>query len=495
MRLEDSTISPGSQDRDYLMYRLSCASKRLTAVLMAATFLAMPGIAVPAASAATKKEALAPKTIRIVQAEKADALPATPPAASNPMGLMPMSRDAGVTGTAAQVPAGPGGSSSLLVTNKPLSEALGENANIYSTPSEAPSVSPQNVMGADYYSPVTTLASDKIKEIREDLYKLQGRIADLSEQLNKLQAVGQELSASYYASVATINTQLQSGTTPGNPRLLQRLGAAQDSLDTLSGNVADLNTIALQIADAASVSSYLQESARAAYGLAGSVEEDHARLAQLEDSVSNTSVLVERMLNNVNDDISRSAAYLASERSNLRTLSLAIANGDLYGKSLSNRPFLAAQPSNIGAELASMTGPAAAVKAGPAMGMMTAPGAPTSITPASVSPSGPIAPAPSSPRPLVVIRFDRADVDFQQPVYQAVSEALDRYPNARFELVAVNPGRGNPAKMAIESSRARRNAEKVLRTLTQMGLPADRVDLSSLTNDNIQNNEVHLYIR
>lgn len=473
--------------RFYRMSKFPSAYKRLAAALMTATFLAAPFAVGPAFAA--KKEALAPKTIRIVQADQAAALTPLPSG-----GPAPLSADAGVTGTGASIPSGPQGSSSLLVTNKPLSEALGENANIYSTPSEAPSVSAQSVMGADYYNPVTTLASDKIKEIREDLYKLQARIADLSEQLNRLQSVGQELSASYYASVATINTQLQSGTTPGNPRLLQRLGAAQDSLDTLSGNVADLNTIALQIADAASVSSYLQESARAAYGLAGSVEEDHARLAQLEDSVSNTSVLVERMLNNVNDDISRSAAYLASERSNLRTLSLAIANGDLYGKSLSNRPFLAAQPSNIGAELASMSGPAAAVKASPAMGM-TAPGAPTSITPASVSPSGPIAPAPSSPRPLVVIRFDRSDVDFQQPVYQAVSEALDRYPNARFELVAVNPGRGNPAKMAIESSRARRNAEKVLRTLTQMGLPADRVDLSSLTNDNIQNNEVHLYIR
>lgn len=344
---------------------------------------------------------------------------------------------------------------------------------------EAPHITPEAVMGQNYYTPADTIASRKIDEIRQELFSLQSRVDELSGRLASSQQIGQELAANYYASVATINTQLQSGTTPGNPRLLERLGAAQDALETLSGNVSDLNSLALQIADAASIAGYLQESARAAYGLTGSVEEDFARLAQLEDSISSSAVLIERLLNNVNDDITRSSAYLSSERSNLRTMSLAIANGDLYGRSLSNRPFLSAGQSTIAADLAGAN----------AAGLQRA----------SIGGAAPMAHmnqgAPASPRPLVTVRFDRPDVDYQQAVYQSVSEALERYPNARFELVAVSPGAGNPARKAIEGTRARRNAERVLRSLTQMGLGAERIDLSAMTNDNIQTNEVHLYIR
>ncbi|PJF20461.1 MAG: hypothetical protein CUN56_16060 [Phototrophicales bacterium] len=112
-----------------------------------------------------------------------------------------------------------------------------------------------------------------------------------------------------------------------------------------------------------------------------------------------------------------------------------------------------------------------------------------------VSTEAPMMRRPVSPRPLVVIRFDDPNVEYEQAVYMAVNEALDRYPDAQFELVAVTPTQGNAAKVAIETTRARRNAEKVLRSLTQMGLTSDRIILSSLSNDQIDSNEVHLYIR
>jgi hypothetical protein len=96
---------------------------------------------------------------------------------------------------------------------------------------------------------------------------------------------------------------------------------------------------------------------------------------------------------------------------------------------------------------------------------------------------------------LVKIRFDRANVAYEQPVYMAVNEALQRYPNARFELVAVHPAGVNTAEGAIESTRARRNAEKVLRSLTQMGLTMDRIDMSYMPSNEATSSEVHLYVR
>jgi len=343
----------------------------------------------------------------------------------------------------------------------------GMTLNLYSSPSVTEDITADRVLGADYFDPVNTMASQKVSEIQNEMYGLQGEVADAAQQLQTLEVLGQDLAANYYAAVATINTQLQSGTTPGNPRLKNRLTLAEDALDTLSGNIADLNTMAVKIADLASVSNFLQQQARAAYGLSGSVEEDHVALAQLEDEISNTAVAIERLLNNVNDNITRAAAYMATERANLRTLSLAVANGDLYGKSLSSRPFSMAESTDI-VDRANMT----------AMGQPTV---------QSV--------APNTPRPLIKIRFDRPDVDYTQALYMSISDALQQFPNSQFELVAVSPGMGNPAKLAIESTKARRNAEKVLRNMVQMGVDTNRVNLANLTEDNIQHNEVHLYIR
>lgn len=351
------------------------------------------------------------------------------------------------------------------------------NAALYSKPVRGDDISSQSVLNDTYFTPMDTKASQKIKEIEGEMYNLQSEIADAANALQLLEEVGQDLAASYYAAVATINTQLQSGTTPGNPRLKKRLGLAEDALDTLSGNVADLNKMAVRISELASVSNFLQQQARSAYSLSGSVEEDHVRLAKLEDALSNTATSIERLLNNVNDNITRAAAYMSSERSNLRTLALAITNGDLYGKSLSNRPFSMVSSQSYDEVIGGMRSTPDMVGASP------------------MPPMAQAAPVLTSPRPLIKIRFDRPEIDYSQALYMSVNEAMQKYPNSQFDLVAVSPGVGNPAKLVIESTKARRNAEKVLRNMVQMGVDTNRVKLANLTKDDIQFNEVHLYIR
>lgn len=377
----------------------------------------------------------------------------------------------------------------LVITNEPLPADL--RSKVYSTPRQAPQTYPQQVLGPQYYRDGTeTIVGRKVDGLRSELFDLQGKVAALSEALANLEITGQHQAAEYYASVATISTQLQSGTTPGNPRLINKLNIARNNLERLSSNIANLNDLAVDISGAASMSSFLLESARATYGLSGAIEEDHVRLAQLEDAVNNTVVVIDRLLNNANDDITRTTAYLATERDNLRTLSLAINTGDLFGKSLSNRPFSNVEKANFTPVAASSYG-GVMQQPGDSMGTLddqmaqqaafAMPGAATGV--------------PESPRPLVKIRFDRPDVSYEQPVYMAVNEALNRYPNARFELVAVHPSNGNAAEVAIESTRSRRNAERVLRSLTEMGLTMDRIDLSYTPSAEATTNEVHLYIR
>lgn len=359
---------------------------------------------------------------------------------------------------------------SLVITNQTMPGNSASPSPLYAGPTRTPDITSAQITGSSYYQPTQTIVAQKVTELKSDLFALQGRVNNLSGQLKGLQQRSLSQSAEYNASVATINTQLQSGTTPGNPRLVQKLQVAQTNLDKLSQNVADLNAMAVESANAASMGSFLLEACRSAYGLSGAVEEDHAALSQVEDQVNTTIVTIDRLLNEVNDAITRTAAYLSAERGNIRTLSLAVTNGDYYGTSLASRPFSSAPPS-------AMMQPASFASAAPSAGMPA---------PAAV---------PGSPRPLVKIKFDQPNVDYQQAVYMAVNEAMQKYPQSRFELVAVNPSAGNAAQVAIESTRARRNAENVLRSLSQMGIDVNRIDLSNMQSAEAKSNEVHIYIR
>ena len=355
-------------------------------------------------------------------------------------------------------------SPSLIITSGPLPDSLRQS--IYSKPVEIREITAKEVMDGSYYDGTSTLISGQIGDLARTLGQIQRRVTGITNELNQLQRANEGRSAEYYANIATINTQLQSGTTPGNPRLVSRLSKAERSLEQLGDSLTQLNSIAVNTSGAASEASYLLENTRAAYSVSGAVEEDHIKLSELEDTINNTIVMIERVLNTVNDDITRTTSYLSSERNNLRTLALGVTNGDLYGKSLSSRPFSSA---------------AVAFSDGSSV---------VDTTVASVAPA-----TLSGPRALAKIKFDRPDVEYEQPVYVAVTEALKRYPEARFDLVAVNPTGGNAAEVAIETTRARRNAEKVLRTLTQLGLDTNRVDLSYNESSTATSSEVHLFVK
>ncbi len=72
---------------------------------------------------------------------------------------------------------------------------------------------------------------------------------------------------------------------------------------------------------------------------------------------------------------------------------------------------------------------------------------------------------------------------------------LERRPDATFDLVAVAPTVGGPAREALNANKARRHAEGVLRSLVEMGLPPARVAVSARTMADAKTNEVHLYMR
>ena len=62
-------------------------------------------------------------------------------------------------------------------------------------------------------------------------------------------------------------------------------------------------------------------------------------------------------------------------------------------------------------------------------------------------------------------------------------------------MVAVAPTRGTAASVQIAQSTARRHAEDVMRSMTDMGVPATRVGVASTTDPAASVSEVRVFVR
>jgi len=304
--------------------------------------------------------------------------------------------------------------------------------------------------------PTGTEVGRRVDRLRDDLGRLQTSVSNDNSELQTLRQQTISDARRYQDLMADIQSRLQVGTTPGNPTVVAAWTESQTTLDRIADSVGQMNALSNKVANDSALSAFILESVRATYGLTGAVDEDHRQLAVLEDEVNRTVVLIDRRLNELNEDVARQTNYVSRERADLTVMSVAVKNGELFGSSLSNRAF----------------GNAAPIRgAGNTVGNL------------------------GNRRPLVVIRFDRPNVPYQEPLFTAVREALNRRPGAVFDVVSIVPQRGTPAQVALNANQARRNAEQVVQNLTQMGLPSDRLSLSSTSSGTAVNNEVRIYVR
>ncbi len=312
---------------------------------------------------------------------------------------------------------------------------------------EAPGVTPGE--------PTGTHVGQKIQELRGDLSRLQTRVTSHNNSLQSERARARASAGAYHGLVGAMNTRLQVGTTPGNPIMVNQWNQAQRELEKVGDSIATLNSLSNEASSTSALAAFMLESTRATFELRGALEEDHRQLAVLEDEVNQTVVIIDRLLNELTDDVARSQNYFSGERANLTAMQVAIDNGEYIGGSLASRAFGVPAP----------------------------------------PPQGGAAALVGQRQPLVIIRFDRPDVAYEQALFTAVSRALERRPNSGFDLVSVAPGTGNPAQVALATNASRRNAEGVLRSLTNMGLSADRVSLSATSSPAARVSEVHVYVR
>ena len=351
----------------------------------------------------------------------------------------------------------------------PAEEIRSEAPIVSSQPREvdalpgAPEVVPLSTVQSQG-GPVTgTYVGSKIGSLNSELNVLKRTLSSQNNEFQALLNTTTQNSQRYHAIIAAISARLQIGTTPGNPVLNSQWQSAQAELDRVFQDTSRLSELSNRVAANSALANYLVEATRAAFGIQGAVDEDHRQLSVLEDDVSRTVVSIDRLLNEVNETIARQNNYATAERRNLTALALAISNGEAFGPNLSTFAF------NEAVRLAHVPPGGAA---------------------ASV-----VAAGPGTRLPLVVIRFDQPNVEYQSALYAAVSQAIERRPSALFDVVAVTPNRGGPSEVASSSGAAKKSAEKVMRALLAMGLPATRLNLSSSTSEQALANEVRVYIR
>ena len=70
---------------------------------------------------------------------------------------------------------------------------------------------------------------------------------------------------------------------------------------------------------------------------------------------------------------------------------------------------------------------------------------------------------------------------------------MDKAPKSRFTLVAVSSSAGNPSEQAERAANAKNDVSKLISSLVSMGMPIDRISVSSLSVANVENTEVRLY--
>jgi hypothetical protein len=314
-----------------------------------------------------------------------------------------------------------------------------------------------------------TAVGHKVAELRGQLQALVNKLGGDAQRLAELKNSSAQATGTFQQTAATIQTRLAVGTTPGNPELINQWNAAQNALDTITGNINALSKVAGDLGGDSAAAHGAYDSVQATYNLSGGIDEDQRQLNVLADEASQTMIVSDRLKRDATQAIQRQTAYVANERGSLTALASAIRTGEYMGSSM-NAPPTTASIAAPPAAMASTTAPPAAADAA-----MAAP--------------------PPAGSPIVTIKFDRARVAYEKPLYSALSQALATEPKASFSVVGVAPARDTEAATRLAANNAQRDAKAVVRTMGDMGVPPTRMDISAATDPAISASEVRVYVK
>lgn len=290
-----------------------------------------------------------------------------------------------------------------------------------------------------------TAVGARTMTIRADLQRLSESI---DRHNGEFQRVNDAYGGDRRAYTETVGATETHGTAPNSPALAAEKDRARRQLDRVAQDTAQLNAIASEVAGDVALSAYIDQEMKSAAAFEAGAD-DRRQLASLQTAAAADRVVAGRLKTVVDAELARQSANLGQERRRLAGLTAPAHGG---GPAVASRPVASMPPAHR-------------------------------------------APAVHAQRPLVIIRFDRPDVPYQQVLYTAVKRALERRPDATFDLVAVSPTSDDDRQLKTATDRAERDAQDVLRTLSSMGLSPERVRLSAMTSSEVATNQVQIFVR
>ena len=203
----------------------------------------------------------------------------------------------------------------------------------------------------------------------------------------------------------------------------------------------------------------MKNAINSSFFISGAIDEDHNQLKVLNDDVQRTSVLYSRLMDELEEKISREIQILNAERQYMKELSADVEVGKFGGR-VSAPPTRSSQ--STGTQKIEEQGSIDTIKIAPL----------------------------NYDNAILVIKFDDTNFDYSTALFESISNALEQMPSASFEVVAVSPTGG-----ASFAEKARQRASEVFNKVVEMGVPSERVSLASSNSTTAQAEEVHIYLK
>ncbi len=308
--------------------------------------------------------------------------------------------------------------------------------------------------------PTGTFVGGKINQFRADLSSIQNAVSSHNNDFLRFKDLVDEQTSVYQGLSSAIRSRLQIGTTPGNPILVGQWNDAQRALEDIQNNVNNLQIVNNRVTADAALITHLKNAIDSSFFISGAIDEDHNQLKVLKDDVQRTSVLYSRLMDELEEKISREIQILNAERQYMKELSADVEVGKFGGK-VSAPPTRSSQSSTTS----------------------------TSGEEAGAIDTIEIAPL-NYDNAILVIKFDDTTFDYSTALFESISNALEQMPSASFEVVAVSPTGG-----ASFAEKARQRASEVFNKVVEMGVPSERVSLASSNSATAQAEEVHIYLK
>ncbi len=342
-----------------------------------------------------------------------------------------------------------------------------------------------------------TFIKNKIANFASEQKELKKLVDSRKDSLQAMRNETNTAVSDYRSAVAQINSKLQLGTTPGNPELMDEWKEARAKLEKVNNIAFDIKRLVADVESDQSMVDYMVGSIHASYKIRGATEDEHKQLKSLEEEAKQIGSNISIFARQLNAEAERQQAYVDNEKYNLNDVALNIKNGKLYGMGGSSTDFFANGGSMFSSDEAynafmeenEQEYGFASRKPAHRKPMVRDHRAERNVMVPMRAPTPVVekAPAPISTRPIAVVKFDKANVDFEEPLYQALSRALERNPSATFEVSGIAP-QGKP------SANVKKDVKAVMSALTEMGLPASRVAIT-MSTDNVEFDEVRVFER